>query len=87
MIDIEQGITIWEIYSLGERPFGNLNNINIRNILKNSSENLSNYLPKSNQFGSEALYTHIILSCLIYNVNLRPHFRDLVEKISKILNI
>jgi hypothetical protein len=55
-------------------------------MLKNSSENLSIHLPQSTRFGSETIYTHIIIPCLIYNVNLRPRFRDLVDKIRHILS-
>jgi hypothetical protein len=57
----------------------------IKYILRNSSENLSRYLPQSQQFGSDEIYTHIILPCLTYNVALRPHFKDLTERIINIL--
>lgn len=81
-----KGITLWEIYSLGERPYGNIDNNQLKIILNNSSENLSHYLPQSNQFGSDEIYTHLILPCLTYNVNLRPKFIDLNERIINILN-
>ena len=58
----------------------------VKNILKNPSENLSQYLPQSTQFGSDEIYTHIILPCLTHNLVLRPRFRDLNEKIFSILN-
>jgi hypothetical protein len=62
-----------------------MNNGYIKRILKNTSESLSHYLPQSQQFGSDELYTHIILPCLIYNVALRPRFRDLTDRIGTIL--
>ncbi|CAF1043345.1 unnamed protein product [Adineta ricciae] len=80
------GITLWEIYSLGERPFGYFNNQTVKNLLKTSSSNFSQYFPQSQQFGSNEVYTHLILPCLTYNVTLRPSFKDLNERISKILN-
>jgi hypothetical protein len=71
---------------LGERPYGNIDNKIVKYILKNASENLSDYLPQSNQFGSDETYTHIILPCLTYNVALRPRFKDLIERVRNILH-
>ena len=71
---------------MGERPYGDMINSSIKNILKNASENLSHYLPQSSQFGSDELYTHIILRCLTYNAAARPRFKDLTERVSIILN-
>ncbi|CAF0903657.1 unnamed protein product [Adineta ricciae] len=80
------GITLWEIYSLGERPYGHLDNRTVKNLLKTSSSNFSQYFPQSQQFGSNEVYTHLILPCLTYNVALRPSFKDLNERICRILN-
>jgi hypothetical protein len=57
----------------------------VRIVLKNASQNLSRYLPQSNQFGSDESYTHIILPCLTHSVTIRPRFRDLRERIRRIL--
>ena len=81
-----KGITLWEIYSLGERPFGSLNNTIVKKILNNPTENLSRYLPKPTYCHSDEIYTHIILSCLTHNVTIRPRFRDLKERIFLIFN-
>ncbi len=62
-----------------------MNNGNIKKILKNPSETFSHHFPQSQQFGSNELYTHIILPCLTYNVALRPRFRDLTDRIGTIL--
>jgi len=70
---------------LGDRPFGTISNYAVRIILKNSSENLSRHLPQSRQFGSDETYTHIILPCLTHNVTMRPHFKDLRERLVTIL--
>ncbi|CAF1379610.1 unnamed protein product [Rotaria magnacalcarata] len=78
------GITLWEMYSLGERPFGSISNFAVQVILKNSSENLNRHLPQP-RFGSSEIYTHIILPCLTYSVAMRPCFRDLKERLSNIL--
>ncbi|CAF3372176.1 unnamed protein product [Rotaria socialis] len=80
------GITLWEIYSLGELPFGNTNNIRLKTLLKNQSENLTQYLPQSTKYGFEKTYTDIILPCLSYNVNLKPNFHDLIERVQMILH-
>ncbi|UJR34889.1 hypothetical protein I4U23_027668 [Adineta vaga] len=80
------GITLWEIYSIGQRPYGNLDNRTIQNLLKNSSENLPYFLPQSQQFGSNEVYTHLILPCLTCCVALRPYFKDLVGRVSTIFN-
>ncbi|CAF4622141.1 unnamed protein product, partial [Rotaria sp. Silwood2] len=79
------GITLWEIYTLGERPFGSINNFAVHILLKNASENLSRFLPQPEHFGSNEIYTHIILPCLTYNVAMRPRFRDLRERLITIL--
>ncbi|CAF4040473.1 unnamed protein product [Adineta steineri] len=79
------GITLWEIYSLGERPFGNMTNDALQIVLKNPSEILSRYLPKPRHCGSDETYTHVILSCLTYYVKMRPRFRDLKQRILDIL--
>ncbi|CAF4864514.1 unnamed protein product, partial [Rotaria magnacalcarata] len=75
------GITLWEIYSLSELPFGNMNNIRLKPLLKNQSANLSHHLPQSTKYGFEKTYADIILPCLSYNVNLRPDFHDLIERV------
>lgn len=62
-----------------------MSNLAVKLILKNSSENLSRHLPKSDQYASDATYTHIILLCLTYNVTMRPRFKDLRERINTIL--
>ena len=80
-----QGITLWEIYSLGDRPFGQLNNFAFRHFIENLSENISRHLPKPQQFASDETYTHIILPCLTYNVAMRPRFKDLRERLVTIL--
>ncbi|CAF1058932.1 unnamed protein product [Rotaria sp. Silwood1] len=80
------GITLWEIYSLGERPFASMNNIAIKNILKNQLVNICFYLPRSYQYISDETYNQIIRPCLTYNVILRPRFSDLIERIQKILH-
>ncbi|CAF3854075.1 unnamed protein product [Adineta steineri] len=79
------GITLWEIYSLGDRPFGNMSYYALQTLLKNPSENLSRHLPKPRYFGSNETYTHIILPCLTYNVKMRPRFRDLKQRVLDIL--
>ncbi|CAF1186924.1 unnamed protein product [Adineta steineri] len=79
------GITLWEIYSLGERPFGNMTNYALQIVLKNPSEILSRYLPKPRHCGSDETYTHIILPCLTNSVTMRPRFRDLKQRILDIL--
>ncbi|CAF0975546.1 unnamed protein product [Rotaria sordida] len=79
------GITLWEIYSLGERPFRNVNNSAVQILLKNSSENLTHFLPQPEHFGSTEIYTNIILPCLTYNVAMRPRFRDLRERLLTLL--
>ncbi|CAF1494385.1 unnamed protein product [Adineta steineri] len=79
------GITLWEIYSLGERPFGNMTNDALQIVLKNPSEILSRYLPKPCHCGSDETYTHIILPCLTNSVTMRPRFRDLKQRILHIL--
>lgn len=70
---------------MGDRPFGNKSNYAVKIILKKASENLSEHLPKPDQFASDATYTHIILLCLTYNVTMRPRFKDLKERINTIL--
>ncbi|CAF0973789.1 unnamed protein product [Adineta steineri] len=79
------GITLWEIYSLGERPFGNMTNDALPIVLENPSEILSRYLPKPRHCGSDETYTHIILPCLTNSVTMRPCFRDLKQRILDIL--
>ncbi|CAF1088566.1 unnamed protein product [Adineta steineri] len=79
------GITLWEIYSLGERPFGNMTNDALQIVLKNPSEILSRYLPKPRHCGSDETYTHVILPCLTNSVTMRPRFRDLKQRILDIL--
>ncbi|CAF0952555.1 unnamed protein product [Adineta steineri] len=80
------GITLWEIYSLGERPYGSLDNKTVKNLLKNPLENFTRFLPQSREFGSDEVYTHLMLPCLTYNVALRPRFKDLVQRILTIFN-
>jgi hypothetical protein len=72
---------------MGERPYGDMHNSTIKQVLKSKSENLSRYLPQSEKFGSDEAYTHIILPCLTYNVALRPRFRDLTDRVFIILNL
>ncbi|CAF3349616.1 unnamed protein product, partial [Rotaria sp. Silwood2] len=80
------GITLWEIYSLGERPFATMNNNAIKNILKNPLLNLYFYLPQSHKYMSNEIYNQIIRPCLTYNVTLRPRFRDLIERVQNIFH-
>jgi len=80
------GITLWELYSLGERPFATLSNARVLNVLKNPSENLSQYLAKPRPFASEETYTHLILLCLTHNFTMRPKFKDLRERLVTIFN-
>ena len=63
-----------------------MDNKTVQNLLKSPSENLSRHLPQSHQFGSDEVYTHLILPCLTYNAALRPRFKDLVERILTIFN-
>lgn len=77
---------MWELYSLGERPFPTLSNARVMNVLKNPSENLSQYLAKPRPFASEETYTHLILLCLTYNFTMRPKFKDLRERLVTIFN-
>ncbi|UJR10881.1 hypothetical protein I4U23_015068 [Adineta vaga] len=79
------GVTLWEIYSLGERPYGSMHNSVIYDVLKNSSENIAHHLLKPRRFCSDETYTHIILLCLTHNVTMRPRFRDLQQRIITIL--
>ncbi|CAF0852042.1 unnamed protein product [Adineta steineri] len=79
------GITLWEIYSLGDRPFRNMTNYALKTVLKNPLEKLSQYLPKPRRLGSDEIYTHIILPCLTNSVTMRPRFRDLKQRILDIL--
>lgn len=79
------GITLWEIYSLGDRPFSTMTNFAFQNFIRNSSENISRHLPQPKQFASDETYTHIILLCLTYNVAMRPRFKDLRERLVTIL--
>ncbi|CAF1119860.1 unnamed protein product [Adineta ricciae] len=79
------GITLWEVYSLGDRPYGNVHNSVIYDIVKNSSNSIPRYLPKPRRFCSDEAYTHIILLCLTHNVTMRPRFRDLQQRIATIL--
>ncbi|CAF1132227.1 unnamed protein product [Adineta steineri] len=85
LVQMFGGITLWEIYSLGERPFGNMTNYALQIVLKNPSEILSRYLPKPRHCGSDETYTHIILPCLTNSVTMRPRFRDLKQRILDIL--
>jgi hypothetical protein len=63
-----------------------MSNALVHSLLKNTAENISRHLPRPRQFGSEEIYTHIILPCLTYNVSMRPHFRDLRERLHTILD-
>ncbi len=62
-----------------------MNNFSAPMVLKNSSEDLSRHLPQLCPFGSNETCTHIIFSCLINNVTLRSHLKDLREPLVIIL--
>ncbi|CAF1224987.1 unnamed protein product [Adineta steineri] len=85
LVQMFGGIALWEIYSFGERLFGNMTNYALQIILKNPSEILSRYLLKPCHCGSVETYTHIILPCLTYNVKMRSRFRVLKQRILDIL--
>lgn len=81
-----KGITLWEIYSLGEHPYANIDNFYLKKLLKNQSKDLFDCLPISNQFSSDLISTHILIPCLTFNLYLRPKFKDFPQKIDSIVS-
>ena len=80
-----KGITLWEIYSLGEHPYANIDNSYLKHLLKIQSRELLNFLPISKEFSSDQIVTHLIIPCLTLNLYFRPRFKDLSWKINSIL--
>jgi serine/threonine protein kinase len=76
------GILLWEIYSLGQIPFGeSISNDFAAQLIK------SGRMPNTPLLANQLIYRQIILPCWTYKPNDRPSFTSLKETLNKIFRI
>ena len=73
------GVFLWEIYSLGQIPFGeSISNDLVVQLIS------SVRMPDKPSLASQLIYRQIILPCWTYKPNDRPSFSTLKETLKKI---
>jgi Bruton agammaglobulinemia tyrosine kinase len=76
------GILLWEIYSLGQIPFGeSVSNDIAAQLIK------SGRMPNKPPLANQLIYRQIISPCWAYKSNDRPSFESLKQTLSKIFCI
>jgi serine/threonine protein kinase len=74
------GILLWEIYSLGQIPFGEANSNDIAAQMIKSSR-----MPQKPPLANQLIFRQIISPCWTFKPNDRPSFASLKETLNKIL--
>ncbi|CAF4001707.1 unnamed protein product [Rotaria sordida] len=76
------GILIWEIYSLGQTPFGQtISNDRIAQLI------ISGSIPTKPTLANKIIFQQLILPCWTYKVNDRPSFSSLKQTFNKIVRL
>ncbi len=76
------GILLWEIYSLGQIPFGKIISNNFAAQLIKSGR-----MPNKPLLASQLIHKQIISPCWTYKPNDRPSFASLKETLNKIFRV
>lgn len=73
------GVTIWELLTFGETPFGNCDTKDVPNEIEKGAR-----LPQPNHVSAEVY--KLMMSCWFYKPEDRPNFKTLEEEFSKFKN-